>query len=157
MGKMLQKQWNININNLIRECQSGKKNHFLHFIHVLKIEIISLVTNRIFELQFYQIPTICIPPLAWLGTTIPIVFFPFFFFLLILNSSHYFHTFLYITDTFTLSRLIFCIFYVLAGNIKKLGIWTLPSTHMHLHNHRSPVALFACNIQPPTRDVLEET
>lgn len=59
MGKMLQKHWNININNLIRECLlgGGKKIIFLHFIHVLKIEIISLVTNRIFELQFYQIPT----------------------------------------------------------------------------------------------------
>lgn len=58
MGKMLQKHWNININNLIRECLlGGKKSFFLHFIHVLKIEIISLVTNIIFELQFYQIPT----------------------------------------------------------------------------------------------------
>lgn len=59
MGKMLQKHWNININNLIRECLlgGGEKIIFLHFIHVLKIEIISLVTNRIFELQFYQIPT----------------------------------------------------------------------------------------------------
>lgn len=59
MGKMLQKHWNININNLIRECLlgGGGKIIFLHFIHVLKIEIISLVTNRIFELQFYQIPT----------------------------------------------------------------------------------------------------
>lgn len=57
MGKMLQKHWNINVNNLIRECLLGGKIIFLHFIHVLKIEIISLVTNRIFELQFYQIPT----------------------------------------------------------------------------------------------------
>lgn len=58
MGKMLQKHWNININNLIRECLlGGGEIIFLHFIHVLKIEIISLVTNRIFELQFYQIPT----------------------------------------------------------------------------------------------------
>lgn len=58
MGKMLQKHWNININNLIRECLlGGGEIIFLHFIRVLKIEIISLVTNRIFELQFYQIPT----------------------------------------------------------------------------------------------------